>query len=81
MKKLIKILNEHDNPTYCIVVHENRQFFVSDSCDYMIKIWSAAVTGKVIRELIGHTDHIISLAISYEGKVIISGCIDATIKL
>ncbi|MGB6296557.1 MAG: hypothetical protein WBF90_10265, partial [Rivularia sp. (in: cyanobacteria)] len=48
--------------------------------DYTIKLWNIP-TGKLISNLSGHQDRVISVAFSPDGKTLATGSWDKTIKL
>lgn len=50
------------------------------SRDGTIKIWDLA-TGKLLRTLTGHSEVVLSVAISPDGQTIVSGSDDKTIKI
>ncbi len=52
----------------------------SGSADKTIKLWNLE-TGKEIRTLTGHNDHVNSVSFSSDGKTLASGSWDETIKL
>ena len=52
----------------------------SGSSDKTVKLWDVA-SGRELRTLSGHTDDVISVAFSPDGKVLASGSRDNTIKL
>ncbi|MHC1590710.1 MAG: WD40 repeat domain-containing protein, partial [Candidatus Helarchaeales archaeon] len=53
---------------------------ISGSADRTIKIWDVE-TGSCLRTLFGHSDAIISVAVTRDGKRIVSGSADKTIKV
>ena len=56
------------------------QKIISGSYDNTIKIWDAN-TGQCLKTLEGHSDDVISVAYSPDGKKIVSGSSDKTIKI
>ncbi|MGL5876314.1 MAG: WD40 repeat domain-containing protein, partial [Xenococcaceae cyanobacterium] len=53
---------------------------VSSSWDKTIKLWQVD-TGKLIETLEGHAKEIVSTTISLDGKTIVSGSADGSIKV
>ncbi|WP_461256169.1 WD40 domain-containing protein [Treponema sp. R80B11-R83G3] len=58
----------------------SKLFDYSSDNNYQIKLWDVA-SGKEIRTFSGHSDSVLSVAFSSDGKQIISGSEDGTIKL
>ena len=64
--------------TYLNEYHQ--RCIVSGSDDETIKIWST-LTYECMRTLVGHTDYIMSVAVSSDGRRIFSGSADAKIQV
>lgn len=56
------------------------QTIVSASDQHLLRIWDVR-TGKVIRTLYGHSEDVLSVAVSPDGKTIASGSRDSSVRL
>src|SRR5260370_28481351 len=59
--------------------YSDNQWLPGDQ-DYTLWLWNVA-TGKSIRRLEGHTDHVAGVAFSGDGKQALSGSLDGTLRL
>src|SRR5438132_10434442 len=59
--------------------YSDNQWLPGDQ-DYTLWLWDVA-TGKSIRRLEGHTNHVAGVAFSGDGKQAISGSLDGTLRL
>ncbi|XP_071960228.1 U3 small nucleolar RNA-interacting protein 2-like isoform X2 [Antedon mediterranea] len=87
----IRILRGHKLPLTCLVVSSDSQFIYSASKDGAIIKWNFE-TGKKIKVIaggrkgteethIGHTTHVLALAISTDNKFLASGCKNKVIHI
>ena len=53
---------------------------MSGSCDKTVKLWDAG-SGTVLQTLEGHSDDVASVALSPDGKRVVSGSVDKTVKV
>jgi WD40 repeat protein len=52
----------------------------ADGADTTIRLWDV-VTGKELCRFAGHTASVTSLAVSADGRLILSGSLDTTVRL
>ncbi|XP_064476057.1 U3 small nucleolar RNA-interacting protein 2-like [Ornithodoros turicata] len=80
----ILYLKKHKRPVTCAVISHDEKFVFSGSKDCCLIKWCAE-TGKRLKTVnggikgaeethVGHTDHVMGLAISSDGKFLASGC-------
>jgi WD40 repeat protein len=87
--KLIKSFKGHKDDVSSVAISPNGNYIVSGSRDNTIKLWDINTrkilrninTGKILRNFKGHTDEVWSVTITPNGKYIVSGSFDNTIKL
>uniref|UniRef100_T1IIB2 U3 small nucleolar RNA-interacting protein 2 n=1 Tax=Strigamia maritima TaxID=126957 RepID=T1IIB2_STRMM len=86
----VKILNGHKLPLTCLITSSDNKFIYSASKDCSIIKWDleSAKKIKVIKGLkknddvnIGHSDHVLCLAISSDNKFLASGCRNKIIQI
>jgi len=65
---------------YSVAFSPDGKQIVSGSDDKTVRLWDSA-SGKVLRELQGHTDWVSSVAFSRDGKQIVSGSDDKTVRV
>ncbi|TAE60437.1 MAG: serine/threonine protein kinase [Nostocales cyanobacterium] len=75
---LINTLTTHDDVNSVAISSDGNTLVGSD--DKTIKIWNL-VTGELKSTLTGHSDWVLSLAITPDGKTLVSGDYDETIKI
>jgi len=56
------------------------EWIVSGDADYTVRLWDSA-SGKVLRELKGHSDWVRAVAFSPDGKQVVSGGRDQTVRV
>ncbi|HLW65547.1 MAG TPA: hypothetical protein VKS79_09530 [Gemmataceae bacterium] len=90
----LKAINAHvaqpqPFPVYCLAWSPDYKQIVSGSLDRSLKIWDAA-GGTLVREIKGHDEKaspkgheegVLTLAVSPDGKFVVSGSSDRTIKM
>lgn len=69
----------HANWVRTIVFSPDSKAFLTAG-DPNIKVWDAS-TGKKIYSFKGHSKPICSLALSYDGRILVSGSVDGTVKV
>lgn len=92
--KIIRTFNEHSGSIYALSISSDGQTLVSGSRDKTLKVWhlhtittyNSNSTNRLIGDglidtLTGHSDSINAVSISPNGKIIVSGSEDNTIKL
>ena len=70
----------HDNIIYALTYSHNGQVLISGSADKTIRIWNSA-TGQLKSTLNGHTDSILTLAITSCDRYLITGSADKSIRV
>jgi WD40 repeat protein len=63
-----------------VCISSDGKKIVSSGYDKTIKMWNA-LTGYIIKSLVGHTDSVLSVCFSKDNKTIASGSGDKTIKI
>jgi len=77
--KLIQTIKNNNGAFYAVVFIDNKTI-VSASGDGTIKFWS--LNGKLLKPTLeGHTDKVLNLDVSWNGKIIASTSADGTVKL
>lgn len=69
---------DHDKFFFAVSSSPDGKYFVSGSLG-ATKLWD--ITGTRVKTLMGHSNHVLSVAWSMDGKYILSGSGDCTIKL
>jgi WD40 repeat protein len=85
----IRSFKGHTNSVWSVAITPNGKNIVSGRFDNTIKLWDINTrkilrninTGKILRNFEGHTDEVWSVTITPNGKYIVSGSFDNTIKL
>ncbi len=76
-----KEIQERTYWVWSVVFHPlNSQLIATGSDENIVKIWNVE-TKKLIRRLEGHTNWVLSVAFSTDGKYLVSGSEDTTIKI
>ncbi|CAG8616876.1 2772_t:CDS:10 [Paraglomus brasilianum] len=80
----------HDLAVTCIAIADNFKYFYTASKDCSIKKWDVDTGRKLhefpggrksVKQFDGHTDHVLSLALSSDGKYLASGGADKKINI
>lgn len=87
--KVLRTLSGHSGSVYTVAVTPDGQTVVSGSSDNTIKVWdlrtaliqSRALSDGLICTLSGHSAEVTCVAISLDGKVLVSGSNDTTIQV
>lgn len=92
--KIIRSFTEHSGSIYALCISSDGQTLISGSRDTTIKIWhlhtidiyksnsiNRLIGDGLVDTLTGHSDSINAVAITQNGRIIISGSEDNTIKL
>lgn len=69
---MIQVLIEHDGPITSIAVPFNNNLILSGSKDKLALLWSFK-DGSVIHKLSAHQDSIVTVGITFDGNIAISG--------
>lgn len=87
---LCKTFRGHSGPVVSVAVSENGKSIVSGSKDYSLCVWSTPYDEESWQNyketdlrcrLFGHTDLVSSVAINFDGSVVISGSRDGSIRV
>ncbi|HZY89019.1 MAG TPA: sigma-70 family RNA polymerase sigma factor [Gemmataceae bacterium] len=71
----------HGGHVNCLAFVPGGNCIASGGGDNLIRLWDAR-TGRQVRQFAGHTDRVLSLALSRDGRVLASsGCSDHTVRL
>ena len=73
-------MNGHSAKVNAITFAKDGSIFATASDDQTINLWDA-YAGKQLSSFIGHNGAVLSLAFSYDGRWLISGSADCTIKI
>ncbi|MFH7026341.1 MAG: WD40 repeat domain-containing protein [Heteroscytonema crispum UTEX LB 1556] len=73
INQAILTLSGHTAPVRAIALTPDAQILASGGDDKTIKLWNLK-TGELLRSLNGHTEQVIFLAISFDGKTLVREC-------
>nr|VFJ46503.1 MAG: WD40 repeat [Candidatus Kentron sp. FW] len=93
--KTLKILRGHEAPIYAVAFSPDGARLVTGSLDHTLRLWDVSTsldTGistpldaggkrKLVKVLAGHTDDVMAAAFTPDGKYLLSGSDDQTIRL
>ncbi|MFC1878751.1 AAA family ATPase [Chloroflexota bacterium] len=91
--RVVNTLKGHTDEITAVVVTPDGQHIISGSRDHTLKVWniSAALNAGIVREnelcsekvrtLKGHTDEITAVEVTPDGKLVISGSYDKSLKV
>lgn len=72
---------QHSDSVYCVDFHPTeRDIVISGGGDDKAFIWNVS-TGQVIHQLIGHTDSIVAVQFSFNGKLAATGGMEGVVKV
>ena len=76
-----KVLSASDGQAINDVLYTpDGNYVIAASADKNIGVWDAS-SGTQVNTLIGHSDAVLSLSISHDGKLLVSSSKDGTIRL
>lgn len=71
---------EKKEEVYNIALSPNNTIVASGGQDKTVRLWEVE-TGKVITKWTGHTDYVMSVCWSADGKRVLSGSLDETVRV